>query len=281
MANKNINGLTAITVPLAGTEVIPIWNGTTTTKVAVSDLTAGRTVTMSGLTVSGAGAAATSPSVTATTGTNYIGYKLANTGGSLWFAMDNSVGSGFNTGTAYAGAIWRSGLNPICLVTNSINRLQVEANGDITVKTGNLVQGTAAKGINFTANTPAAGMTSQLLNWYEEGTYTATGTGFTTSPTATFYYTIIGRQVTIDMRSIVGVSNATTFTVTGMPSALFPPTAKNILVYIRDNTSTYQVGAMAISTAGVMTIYKDLAATAFTASGTKQLVATPIVYTLT
>ena len=36
----------------------------------------------------------------------------------------------------------------------------------------NLVQGTAAKGINFTANTPAAGMTSQLLNWYEEGTWT-------------------------------------------------------------------------------------------------------------
>ena len=36
----------------------------------------------------------------------------------------------------------------------------------------NFIPSTAAKGVNFTANTPAAGMTSQLLNWYEEGTWT-------------------------------------------------------------------------------------------------------------
>ena len=46
--------------------------------------------------------------------------------------------------------------------------------GDQTLSTGNIVQGTAAKGINFTANTPAAGMTSQLFNAYEEGTWVAT-----------------------------------------------------------------------------------------------------------
>jgi len=55
--------------------------------------------------------------------------------------------------------------------------------GDQTLSTGNLIQGTSAKGINFTANTPASGMTSQLLNWYEEGTWTPTlvtdGTNFT------------------------------------------------------------------------------------------------------
>ena len=52
--------------------------------------------------------------------------------------------------------------------------------GDITVNAGNLVQGTTAKGFNFTANTPAAGMTSQLLNWYEEGTWTPNqGSGLT------------------------------------------------------------------------------------------------------
>ena len=44
--------------------------------------------------------------------------------------------------------------------------------GDQTLNTGNLIQGTAAKGINFTANTPSVGMTLQLLNWYEEGTWT-------------------------------------------------------------------------------------------------------------
>lgn len=44
--------------------------------------------------------------------------------------------------------------------------------GDQTLSTGNIIQGTAAKGFNFTANTGAAGKTSQLLNWYETGTWT-------------------------------------------------------------------------------------------------------------
>lgn len=69
--------------------------------------------------------------------------------------------------------------------------------------TDNLVQGTAAKGVNFTANTPAAGMTSQLLNWYEEGTWTPT-IRFSGGSTGVVYaaqsgtYTRIGRQVTLN-----------------------------------------------------------------------------------
>ena len=76
--------------------------------------------------------------------------------------------------------------------------------GDQTLSTGNLIQGTAAKGINFTANTGAAGMTSQLLNWYEEGTFTPTVQGTTTAGTATYdfriaRYTRIGRMVQIEI----------------------------------------------------------------------------------
>jgi hypothetical protein len=73
--------------------------------------------------------------------------------------------------------------------------------GDVTVNTGNLVQGTAAKGVNFTANTPAAGMTSQLLNWYEEGTWTPTigaGSGtITTVGTLLGKYNRKGREITL------------------------------------------------------------------------------------
>ena len=72
--------------------------------------------------------------------------------------------------------------------------------GDQTLSTGDLVQGTAAKGINFTANTPAAGMTSRLLNWYEEGTWTPNqGSGLTVVGTfsSSGSYTRIGRQVTV------------------------------------------------------------------------------------
>ena len=72
--------------------------------------------------------------------------------------------------------------------------------GDQTLGTGNLIQGTAAKGFNFTANTPAAGMTAQLLNWYEEGTWTPTqGAGLTVvgSFSSSGRYTRVGRLVTI------------------------------------------------------------------------------------
>ena len=92
-------------------------------------------------------------------------------------------------------------------VTDSVSVANLTAGrsvsaSDYVMSTGNLVPSTAGKGINFTANTPASGMTSQLLNWYEEGTWTpgiagdggSVGTGAYTSSGR---YTRIGRQVTI------------------------------------------------------------------------------------
>ena len=86
--------------------------------------------------------------------------------------------------------------------------VKISSQGNVTLNTGNIVQGTAAKGINFTANTPAAGMTSQLLNWYEEGTWTPTqGAGLTVVGTfsSSGRYTRIGRLI-----QVAGVLNATT-----------------------------------------------------------------------
>lgn len=65
---------------------------------------------------------------------------------------------------------------------------------------GNIIQGTAAKGVDFSANTPLAGKTSTLLNWYEEGTWTPNqGAGLTLvgAFSSTGKYTRIGRNVTV------------------------------------------------------------------------------------
>ena len=123
MADLKISALPASTTPLAGTEVLPIVQSSTTKQVSVANLTAGRAVATGALTVT----------------------------------------------------------------------------GDATLSTGNLIPSTAAKGINFTANTPAAGMTSQLLNWYEEGTWTPTdGSGAGLSITNnSARYTRVGRQVSL------------------------------------------------------------------------------------
>jgi hypothetical protein len=75
-----------------------------------------------------------------------------------------------------------------------------------TQTSNGVVQGAAGTGYNFTANTPAAGMTSQLLNWYEEGTFTPTVSsnfGALTSYTANGTYTRIGNRVCYELQIVV------------------------------------------------------------------------------
>lgn len=97
--------------------------------------------------------------------------------------------------------------------------------GDVTLSTGNLVIGTSGKGIDFSATSQAAGMTSELLADYEEGTWTPTLTP-ATSGTITLgspnlcAYTKIGRVVTVNgLADIASVSSpiGTTITIGGLP----------------------------------------------------------------
>jgi hypothetical protein len=80
--------------------------------------------------------------------------------------------------------------------------MALSRDGDVTVSTGNLVMGTAGKGIDFSATSNGSGTTtSELLNDYEEGTFTPTYTG--TDLTVVSYgnqfgwYTKVGRLVTV------------------------------------------------------------------------------------
>ena len=82
---------------------------------------------------------------------------------------------------------------------NTVLSASPTLSGDVSLSTGNLIPGTAAKGINFTANTPLAGMTSQLLNSYEEGTFTPTANVFTVigAETITGNYIRVGKIVNV------------------------------------------------------------------------------------
>lgn len=136
-------------------------------------------------------------------------------------------------------------------------------NKDLTLKTGNLVQGTAAKGINFTANSAAAGMTSQLLNWYEQGTFTPTLAGSTGNPTSTYttqagYYTRVGNVVTIYIQLFTSsyTGGSGTLQVKSLPYAATNGARFNI------NTVRITFGASAVQVCGAVdggstTIYFD------------------------
>jgi len=209
MADQKISALTSATTPLAGTEVLPIVQSSTTVKVAVSNLTAGRAVSVGSLDSAG-------DAVIGTTNASLTQLGLTTTGE----AADQKTWR-FQTGTGIGAGILRlralndaatSGQNAWLVnrtaenidsqnfLTGGSNRLSIGAT-DVTVNTGNLVIGTSGKGIDFSA-TPGTG-TSELLADYEEGTWTPTLTPSTSgtitlgSPNACAY-TKIGRVVTVN-----------------------------------------------------------------------------------
>ena len=119
-------------------------------------------------------------------------------------------------GTDYAGAL--------SLKTNSVERCNISSSGNVNISTGNVVMATSGRGIDFSATANSSGtMTSELLNDYEEGTFTATLTGLTTGPTvpvtATGRYTKIGREVKVSFffNNVSTVGASGNMRVTGLP----------------------------------------------------------------
>jgi hypothetical protein len=128
--------------------------------------------------------------------------------------------------------------------------------GDQTIVDGNLVIGTAGKGIDFSADPSAPGMTSELLDDYEEGTWALTITpssGTFTSVTAqTATYTKIGNIVVATFRYTV--ANAGTAGGTVTISLPFTAAARDCGTFRENAVSGAQGSVMANSgaaTAGV------------------------------
>ena len=85
-----------------------------------------------------------------------------------------------------ATAFYVEHLNSMVLRTNDANRAILTSTGNLQLVTGNLVISTAGKGIDFSADPNAAGATSELLDDYEEGTFTPTAQGDSTVGTASY-----------------------------------------------------------------------------------------------
>lgn len=115
------------------------------------------------------------------------------------------------TGYSASGATGTTSTNLVFSTSPSITTPTFV--GDVNLSTGNITQGTAAKGFNFTANTPAAGKTSQLLNWYEEGVWTTGMTADGGTVTLSFdklNYTRSGRIVSISGEIVVSAISSPT-----------------------------------------------------------------------
>lgn len=208
MADSKISALPAATTPLAGTEVLPIVQSSTTKQVANNDL---RPKQIQSNATSGvlqiAGPASATTRVMTTPDANF-----------------------------------------------SVARIDAAQSftGDQTLSTGNLVIGTAGKGIDFSADPSAAGMTSELLDDYEEGTFTATFTPSTSGTITlsgsynTLSYTKVGRVVTVTGEILVASSSApvgTSVTIGGFPFAAGAGTSSSAGFSVTDlGTLTARVG---------------------------------------
>jgi hypothetical protein len=236
MADTKISALTAATTPLAGTEVVPLVQSGTTKKVAVSDLTAGRSMSASTVLIPGNNTGITTGDpvnilrFTDTDTTSAAGQPM---GRIEWVSQD----SGFEGVKGYiqVEAIDGSPDGDMIFATQHntgaglARRLKLSYDGDVTALTGNFVIGTAGKGIDFSATTEGSGtMTSELLNDYEEGTWTpvlsdASTGGNVAAVTAAGTYTKIGRQVTVrlslDNINTSGMTSANQLFVQGLPFA--------------------------------------------------------------
>lgn len=144
MADKKISALPAATTPLAGTEVLPVVQSGVTDQVSVANLTAGRDVA--------------TKNVTTTSGRVQINYD--GSAGAPMFDLRNSSGTQweFYTPTSDNSLkldVWVPGQR------DSVFSIQNAAGShNITVSTGNVVIGTAGKGITLTS---PDGLTTKLL----------------------------------------------------------------------------------------------------------------------
>jgi hypothetical protein len=276
MADTKISALPASTVPLAGTEVLPIVQSSTTKQVSVANLTAGRTFEALGVTLTstdaGAAAAPTidlyrdsaTPAVSDTLGEIEFNGEDSAGNKQAYGVIHASILSPTSTAeqgqlhfeTATAGALTEKMIiGTTNLVINEIGavfNVRIEGDTDANLfytdatnsrvgvgtispaqkldvvgaikSSDNIIQGTAAKGFNFTANTPQAGMTSQLLNFYEEGVSTVTLAFGGASVGITYSmqecrYTRIGNRIFIQIGLALSSKGSSTgaTTISGLP----------------------------------------------------------------
>ena len=196
---KGINSLAdPNTVTNAGTS--------TDNAIARFDLATGKVIQNSGVTIDDSGNIRLSAMLNA--GTNTFTKGITSQTGEI--VLDNGTtdtpgihfyyGNNTNCGIDYNAT---SGLRIVRNLDESGGTVLASFDPTSTnfrIETGNIVIGTSGKGIDFSANANAAGMTSELLDDYEVGTFTPILAGLTTTGTGTYTsqvgrYTKVGNRV--------------------------------------------------------------------------------------
>ena len=113
------------------------------------------------------------------------------------------------------------------------------------------------------------------------GTFTATGAGFVAAPTGTARYAKVQDLVLLFLPELSGTSNATSFTITGMPAVITPTQTSNHVVTVTDTTTDIYSLLRLTASSTTITMLSALQADGLWGStGTKSLYAVMVAYHL-
>jgi hypothetical protein len=113
----------------------------------------------------------------------------------------------------------------LSFAADGAENLYLLSTGDLSVTTGNVVMATSGRGIDFSATANSSGtMTSELLNDYEEGTWTPSFQNVTLgNGSVTGFYTKIGNIVSVMFKLTFGSTTSVTssvLTISGLPFSI-------------------------------------------------------------
>jgi len=281
MADTKITALTALTAADPANDVIPIVDVSDTTmaasgttkKISVNNiLGASGTATLASATITGALTVDTTTLVVDSTndrvgvGTASPANKLSVTVTPLTAGSDGLIINGPSSRQMIAGITGGTysyagvGANQVLLyagngqfnivgdaqnvriATSASSFVTLDTSANFNVGAGNVVMATSGKGIDFSATANSSGtMTSELLNDYEEGTWTGTLTGGTTNPTIpvteTGRYTKVGRVVTVQ----ITFTNVNTLGASGLIGITGLPFTNNASVNSVGSVNFYSI----------------------------------------
>ena len=255
MADKKISALTSATTPLAGTEVFPLVQGGSTVKTPVNS------VVTSGLTASFGAVTATVSGIPAITAIRDLDVGVVGDAGQT-IALGAKSGTTPTAGADILGILEASATDGRFAVRtltggSMSSKLSVSSAGDVTANLGNVVIGTAAKGIDFSANANAPGMTSELLNWYEEGVFTPNQGGglvvvgaFSSSGRYVRYGNMITVQVFLEGATSIAWASGAAVLFTNLPF-----TAKTGFECTGVGHSSNYTTSFSVLTAGTNTVF--------------------------
>jgi len=259
MADTKITALAAITVVDPAADVLPIVDisdtsmaasGTTKKITSNQILGSGGTATLASATITGALTVDTTTLVVDATN-NRVGVGTATPDATLDVTSAGTASTytvsaviqdgtypasgnptlelnGFIGGNDYRSGIGSIGGQQLAFYTPTTygvaptRRMVVDSSGNLALDNGNVVMTTSGKGIDFSATTSGSGtMTSELLNDYEEGTFTPNIGGTATYTSQNGRYVKIGNRVYVTLRlAILLRGTGSTSAISGIPFAI-------------------------------------------------------------